>query len=426
MEKIILERIIKDNNCITYGYSVSEGLKMYFTGEPYYVEYRESIEEIPYGIAVIPFLMNILQISWITDCEVCIEEIDKMFFASIPKLKKAFSEMYPEITFNGTLTVKKITENVLQGKGKSALFYSGGLDSAVSLVRHITERPYLISIWGSDVEHTNQEGWRIVEEEIKKIADENDLEHCVVRSSFRKFDDSIQLTKVFGDLLQTTWWYGIKHGMGIIGHAVPLAWLHGIENIYIASSNCPSDGVQRCASDPTIDNCIRFSSCSVHHDAFELTRQEKTECLVSYSKENKPISLHVCWKSDTGKNCCMCEKCFRTMVGIWIAGDDPLKYGFTYDDSVFDRIYDLIALRYKGLPGHTWTYMKNAFIESYDSLPAAISEGLNWMKTFDFLDEEANDCRIQYRKSWKWKNKIIKYFPRFYKFYIKMRGYRFE
>lgn len=34
------------------------------------------------------------------------------------------------------------------------------------------------------------------------------------------------------------------------------------------------------------------------------------------------------WENSTGKNCCKCEKCCRTILGILIENEFPEKYGF--------------------------------------------------------------------------------------------------
>ena len=47
-------------------------------------------------------------------------------------------------------------------------------------------------------------------------------------------------------------------------------------------------------------------------------------------KNNKQIALRGCWDFTGGKNCCHCEKCYRTMLALFAEGEDPQKYGFEY------------------------------------------------------------------------------------------------
>ena len=50
---------------------------------------------------------------------------------------------------------------------------------------------------------------------------------------------------------------------------------------------------------------------------------------------NVPVKLRVCWESRGGENCCHCEKCYRTILGLIAEGADPNDYGFIWNsDSV--------------------------------------------------------------------------------------------
>lgn len=429
MEKIELLYVEKSGNTVHYNFRCSENLKKYFTGVEFIIEYPESIEMVPDGVLAIPFATNTLQIMWLADCELVIPELDRDFYESIPNFLEGFRNMYPEATFAGKLTVGKIVECVPEKSGESAAFFSGGLDATTTLLRHLDEKPHLLSIWGSDVAFDNEAGWQVVEKGLKGAAEQYGLPLAVIRSRFREFDDVVKLTQDFRGVLQTSWWYGIKHGIGLIGHAAPYAWLHGLNMVYIASSHCVEDGKVRCASDPTIDSNVAFCGSKVFHDAFELHRQKKTNYIAQYHREHPDtvINLHVCWKSNTGENCCSCEKCYRTMVGLWIAGVDPKVFGFQYDNRVFNHFYQLIALRDEALEPSFWTHMKNDLREKWDDLADKhYRKHLAWMLDFDFFNLEENECRKKYRATWKYKQKIIDAFPRLYGLYIRLRGNHFE
>lgn len=429
MDKIELINIEKTGCSVRYNFSCSENLKKYFTGTDFCIVYPENIESVPDAVLAIPFATNTLQIAWLADCELIIPELDRDFYESIPNFLQGFRGMYPEATFAGKLAIGQIVDCRSEKNGESAAFFSGGLDATTSLLRHIDERPHLISIWGSDVDYDNETGWNVVEKGLRETAKQYDLPLAVIRSRFREFDDVVKLTEDFRGILQTSWWYGVKHGIGLIGHAAPYAWLHGVNMVYIASSNCPEDGVVRCASDPTIDSHVAFCGSKVFHDAFELNRQKKTNFIAHYHKEHPEakIDLHVCWKSDDGSNCCSCEKCYRTMVGLWICGEDPQNYGFQYEKNVFHHIYQLIALREEGIPSYSWTYMKNDLGDKWNALEGkSYRQHLAWMLDFDFFHPEENECRKKYRSTWKVKQKIVDACPWLYKLYVKLRSHSYE
>ena len=124
------------------------------------------------------------------------------------------------------------------------------------------------------------------------------------------------------------WYHGFQHGIGILGHVAPVTWHEGIGTVYIASSNTEGT-VYTCASDPSIDNFVRFCGAKVIHDGYEMDRQDKIQIIADYSRKNGlQIPLHVCWEKRSGDNCCHCEKCWRTILGFYAAGEDPKQYGF--------------------------------------------------------------------------------------------------
>ena len=430
MNSIELLKIEKYGNSIRFDFRYSEELKKYFTGVDFCITYPENIEQVPDGVLAIPFATNTLQIAWLADCELIIPELDRDFYESIPNFLQGFKEMYPEATFAGKLTIGRIVDCRPEKSGESATFFSGGLDATTTLLRHIDERPHLISIWGSDVDYDNETGWGVVEKGLRETAKQYDLPLAVIRSRFREFDDVVKLTEDFRGVLQTSWWYGVKHGVGLIGHAAPYAWLHGINMVYIASSNCIEDGKVRCASDPSIDSNVAYCGSKIWHDAFDMDRMKKTNYLVKYHRDHPEteIKVHVCWSSDSGENCCVCEKCCRTMTGFLIAGEDPRKFGFHHGADAIDRIYQYIALRYEQVASYTeWQFMQKDLREKWDALAhLPYRDKLKWMLDFDFAHPEENECRRKYRATWKYKQKIVDMFPRLYGLYIRFRGYRFE
>lgn len=123
-----------------------------------------------------------------------------------------------------------------------------------------------------------------------------------------------------------------------------VAFKKNIELIYIASSYTKQDVGITCASDPTIDNTLRFANTRIVHDQYNLSRQEKVENIVQYAVKSQQYPfLRVCWEEKGGKNCCHCEKCYRTIFGILAAGGDPNQFGFTYTSKLNRKIrYELL------------------------------------------------------------------------------------
>ena len=281
MKWIKLNKIEVLSNKIHYIFSVSTNLKRYFSGNNFIIEYPRDISSVPKAVLAVPFVCNVLPVIWLENAELQISELDADFYNSIPEFKKGYINMYPDAEFKGKLIVDNIVEcRKLNQNGVGTLF-SGGLDATTTFLRHLNEKPDLISIWGSDITFDNIKGWKPVQNAIDEVAVRYDVDHFNIRSSFREFDKEWELEKTYKNELHDGWWHGVKHGIGLLGHAAPIIWIQGIKTLYIASTYSPADGKVTCASDPTIDNYVRFCGCQVMHDGFELGRQGKAKYLVS-------------------------------------------------------------------------------------------------------------------------------------------------
>ena len=392
MEEIILHKVVKNEKCISYEFAVTDGLKNYFSAKSFIIEYPENIETVPDAIAAIPFVCNVLPIVWLTNSALQIKELDKAFYECIPNVRNGFETMFPESTFSGKVDVEKILTCEIPGNGSSAAFFSGGLDAVHTLVNHLEEKPALISIWGSDIRFDNADGWEVVHSGIAEYAKKYNLPDVVIRSSFREFDNEGSLGRRFRQQLQDGWWHGVKHGIGLLGHAAPYAYLHGISTVYIASSNCPADGPVRCSSNPLTDNHVRFAAAKVIHDGFEYSRQDKVRNVADYvNRTGDKLSLHVCWESQSGSNCCRCEKCYRTMVGLIAEGADPVDYGFADTRMAMKNFQKHLVNRHRNdvvLQKH-WTHIQKRIIENRRSLKKHPDwKKVRWILKADFWNPE--------------------------------------
>lgn len=276
-------------------------------------------------------MCNVLPIVWLTDATLYLDELDEDFYNCVEKLKQGYREIYPNLQFKGKIECKKIRYEREECNQRSLVFFSGGVDAFATLIAHIDEFPTLFSICGADVKLANITGWNTVMKQIKEVSDNFNLSTIQCYSNFREFIDEEKLCELVTDLgAKDDYWHGFQHGIGLIGHVAPLAYSYGYTLNYIASSYTIRErGICTCASDPRIDNYVRFCGSKVFHDQFEFNRQEKIRHIVDYCRNNKKyVKLRVCWISDEGDNCCMCEKCIRTMYGIMAEREEPYKFGF--------------------------------------------------------------------------------------------------
>ncbi len=334
METITLNSINLKENRIIYDYSISEKLKKFFVEyKPFELQYSIDVRNVPESILVIPFLCNILPLIWITNSSVKVDKIDKDFYDHIDDIKEGYCNMLPQFEFKGEVCANEIINNVLENKS-SAVFFSGGMDATTTLMRHLNEKPDLITLWGSDISLDDNLGWNNVINHIKDTAEKYDLYYWFVKSNFRQFINYVDLDRLV-NACGDSWWHAFQHGIGLIAHAAPVAYLRGYKNLYIASSYTESmKGTYTCASDPSIDDNVHFCGNKTTHDGYEMTRQEKAKYLVLQQKKmNQVMNLRVCYMEAKGKNCCRCEKCYRSILEIISEGGDPNKFGLPWKKS---------------------------------------------------------------------------------------------
>lgn len=318
-----------EGNHILYHYELSGEWEACFrTENSFEITFPFDLEDIPESIRIIPFLSQVLPVAWICDAEIEIPFCDSDFADCFESVKAGYRKMYPEFTFGGRITVGQAEENQ-KSADKALVCFSGGVDAFSTTISHLPENPLLVSLWGSDVSPENEDGWRPVETLIRNNAEKLGLESITVRTSFRGLLNSKELSRKVKDC-GDNWWHGFQHGIGILGHMAPVAWQESANTVYIASSFAPEYlDKYKCASHPSIDNHVQFCGTEVIHDGLDLNRQDKIGQIVELARERDlPILLHVCWEKQGGDNCCHCEKCWRTMLGLYAEGADPKRYGF--------------------------------------------------------------------------------------------------
>lgn len=385
MERITVERIKIGPSRIEVFYDISDGLLQYFDRKQnvFWIEYTENISIVPTSIAVVPFVCNVLPIIWLTNSSLVLPELDKTFYKSIEEFERGYIEMYPMLSFKGQLEIKNIVDNSYLPDGGNAAFFSGGVDAFTTLICHRSEHPTLITLRGADVKLDDTEGWANVYNHLQNTVKQFNLPKPIcVTSNFRTFIDEGRLSQLVVKS-NDGWWHGFQHGIGILSQAAPIAYIRHLAIIYIASSNTKEE-ITTCASDPTIDNYIRYGKTIVVHDQYEKNRQKKIETIVDYCKEtNQTIDTRVCWISRGGKNCCHCEKCLRTMYAFMAEGESPKKFGFNYKNDDLSNSQSIIRealYNTNDTVRGNWKYTINRFNETgaYKDDPR-----INWVYTLD-------------------------------------------
>lgn len=331
---------------ILYNYEYDTAVSEYFNpNSPFFVQYNEDVSLVPSSINIIPFLSNVMPIAWFAGFDVYVDEIDEDFYFALLNIKNEFIKNYPSIqNKKAEIKYKKLIKNDFP-KEKIALLFSGGVDAFASFFRLYQKEPNLITIHGADIDLEDEYQWNNVVQFNENEPILNSLEKVYIKSNFRTF----YTYKV--DLLLTNigWWGNIQHGLALTGVIAPLSYIKKYSTIYIASTRSIHMEFNPWGSMPEIDNQIKWSGVNVFHDGFELKRQDKVDIIVTAVNQlDKKTTIRVCYSEfKEGLNCSKCEKCLRTIFAIMLSGDNPNKYGFKVDETIYKLINKTVVRGFK-------------------------------------------------------------------------------
>ncbi|MGN2275050.1 hypothetical protein [Priestia megaterium] len=318
----------------------------YFKHDTFYIEMNENIKSVPKSILLIPALANICPIAWITGADIYVEEIDEDFLEALSIIKKSFQKLYPQHYFGGEIRYQEVKKNKGYGKGKSLLFFSGGVDSVTSYIRKRHEDPYLLTIWGADIPLSEKKEWGEVKNHTQQFAKDRGLTPFFIKSNLRSLLKERNLHNAYAKYGLKSWWGGIQHGLGTVGLSAPLSFIKGMNTIYFASSPgiVSVDHYLRYTSEPegshpSIENNLKWGETQAVLESMDLNRFDKIDVIAEYiRKHDSKLQLRVCWESKKGKNCGNCEKCARTMAGLLSKGLNPNKHGFSMSGELLQSI----------------------------------------------------------------------------------------
>jgi hypothetical protein len=181
-----------------------------------------------------------------------------------------------------------------------AIFFTGGVDSFYTFLKHHEEITDLIFAHGLDIKLYNIALRKKTSEMIQKVAKEFGKNIIEIETNVRTiFDEYVG-------------WGEFGHGAALaaIGHL----FASEMYRIYIPGSY-DKDLIFPWGSHPILDPLWSSETLEFIHDGCEATRVEKVALLSKYD-----IALHslrVCWTNpESVYNCGKCEKCIRTMINL--------------------------------------------------------------------------------------------------------------
>ncbi|MBD3583463.1 hypothetical protein [Flavobacterium selenitireducens] len=406
---------------IAYDYSYDGALSKYFSKkDTFFVEYDRDVSGVPECICVVPFLANFAPIAWFVGFDIEVACADATFLASLEELKAEFAIHFKQMKPGSKVVCTSVEHNVIDGD-QTALLFSGGLDAFEALTRNIDQNPFLVSVWGADIELSDTKRWddfKRFNSEEKIIADDRVL---YVKSNLRTF-----YTHHVDLLVDISWWGKVQHGMALISIIAPLSYLNGINTVMIASSNTGEVSFGWGSTSET-DEKVKWASMNVIHDGFHLRRTEKVGNIVSFAKKTgHHVQLRVCYSElRTGKNCSKCAKCQRTMLCFLLDGANPDEFGFNIPSNFYELLFKNFnenAVMTTGV-AYEWRCLQEKAAQGKLFVLSEAQTERNNIATFAALplDEIVNRKADAQLKSKRLKFTIISKFPKLFQWYLKIR-----
>ena len=192
---------------------------------------------------------------------------------------------------------------------KTAMFFSGGVDSFYTFLKRRDEIDALIFVHGFDLSLENHELRATVSDVLQQVAREYGKQLIEVETTLKEITNRKRMTPEFAN-------WELSHGSALASVAHLLSGQ--FDRIYIPATHTYKR-IYPFGSHPVLDPLWSSSKFSLVCDGCEAGRIEKCELISHY--EPALQSLRVCWKNtNEAYNCGRCEKCMRTMLILKAVG----------------------------------------------------------------------------------------------------------
>lgn len=184
-----------------------------------------------------------------------------------------------------------------------ACFFTGGVDSWYTVLKHRDEITHLVYVHGFDVPLADTWRREKVSSLVRRVAVKLGKQSIEMETDLRAFSNP---EAIWDDY----------HGAAL--GAVALLLGGACQKVYVPATFTYADLVPL-GSHPILDPLWSTDDVTIVHDGCEASRLDKIRFMA-----DEPLvrdTLRVCWKN-VGRelNCGVCEKCLRTMICLEIAG----------------------------------------------------------------------------------------------------------
>lgn len=249
------------------------------------------VDATPFVVAALPMAMAR---GWHLDSEA---PASSRLLQSIPNIQNILRFWIP----NARRIAWTIPSEVAQKyEDKSGAFFSGGVDSYYTFLKHRDTISAHIFVTGFDIPLSNPALAARVSSEMRRTSASFGVNLVEVKTNLREFCDQF-----------VNWRY--YHGAALASVAHLLSRQLG--TIYIGATHTYAD-LFPCGSHPMLDPLWSSEAVELIHDGCEATRFQKVEALAQSLTALK--TLRVCYRNKSSElNCGRCEKCLRTMTSLY-------------------------------------------------------------------------------------------------------------
>ena len=241
--------------------------------------------------------------------------VSRRLLESVSAIQRLICRWYPE--FRQISTTSRETHERIEPTDPlgTATFFSGGVDSAYSLLKHRAEIKELILVHGFENPVGDEDLWEMTRGAVASVAQAFGKTLVTAHTNLRASAD--QSTAPWGRRYRGSF-FGFCY-QGSILAAVGLCLQERFSRVIIPSSYTHNTLVPY-GSHPLLDPLWSTETLDFVHDGCETSRFGKIRRITAEA----PLAvgnLQVCDVNLPGEhNCCRCDKCLRTMIALRLCG----------------------------------------------------------------------------------------------------------
>jgi hypothetical protein len=266
-------------------------------GKAHQLDFKTSEGPITKGSE--PFLAAVLFVTMKTGQPLHISgTVSPKLLVSVQTIQAIFHRWFPEYQKMPVEVEQSSADQIPEGAGEG-VFFSGGVDSFYTLLKHQENITKIIFVHGLDIKLEKTKLREKVSKEIQRIAAQLGKSLIEIETNVHEFADHFGYN---GSLLPS----------------IGLMLSPQFKRIYIPS-NLSYDYSFPDSSHPLLDPLWSTETLAFLHDGCEASRVEKLARISESEIAMK--SLRVCLQNlEHTFNCGQCEKCLRTMIGLQSIG----------------------------------------------------------------------------------------------------------